>query len=118
MWMPLGVVAPPRGAAGAGGRVGPAARKNPGAGGQRGGGGCATPGGGLHRSCEEDSAMGSPPTPLIRDLTRFGRKVARQFAIEKMILFGSRARERPRPDSDVDLIRIGRRFRHNNPIDR
>jgi len=55
---------------------------------------------------------------LIRDLTRFGRKVARQFAIEKMILFGSRARERPRPDSDVDLIVVGRRFRRKNPIDR
>lgn len=62
--------------------------------------------------------MGSPPDSLIRDLTRFGRKVSRPLAIERMILFGSRAAGRPRPDSDVDLIVVGRRFRRKNPIDR
>jgi predicted nucleotidyltransferase len=35
-----------------------------------------------------------------------------------MILFGSRAGGRPRPDSDVDLIVVGRRFQRKNPIDR
>lgn len=62
--------------------------------------------------------MGSPSNTLMRDLARFGRKVSRRFAIEKMILFGSRAGGRPRPDSDVDLIVVGRRFRRKNPIDR
>jgi predicted nucleotidyltransferase len=62
--------------------------------------------------------MGSPPDSLIRDLAKFGRKVARRFAIERIILFGSRASGRPRPDSDVDLIVVGRRFRRKNPIDR
>ncbi len=62
--------------------------------------------------------MGSPSTALMRDLTRFARKVSRQFAIERMILFGSRAAGRPRLDSDVDLIVVGRRFRRKNPIDR
>ena len=62
--------------------------------------------------------MGAPPDSLIRDLRRFGRKVARQFAIERLILFGSRAGGRSRPDSDVDLIVVGRRFRRKNPIDR
>lgn len=62
--------------------------------------------------------MGSPPDSLIRDLRRFRRKVAQRFGIETMILFGSRAKGRPRPDSDVDLIVVGHRFRHKNPIDR
>jgi len=62
--------------------------------------------------------MGSPTDPLIRDLRRFRRKVARRFAIERMILFGSRASGRQRPDSDVDLIVVGRRFYRKNPIDR
>lgn len=62
--------------------------------------------------------MGSPPDSLIRDLMRFRRKVAQRFGIEAMILFGSRARGHPRPDSDVDLIVVGRRFRRKNPIDR
>ena len=62
--------------------------------------------------------MGSPPDSLIRDLARFGRKVSRRFAIERMILFGSRASGRPRPDSDVDLIIVGRRFHRKNPVDR
>jgi len=62
--------------------------------------------------------MGSPPDSLIRDLRRFRRKVAQRFGIETMILFGSRARGRARPDSDVDLIVVGHRFRRKNPIDR
>ena len=62
--------------------------------------------------------MGSPPDSLIRDLHRFRRKVAERFGIEKMILFGSRASGRARPDSDVDLIVVGRRFRRKNAIDR
>lgn len=67
---------------------------------------------------EEDPSMSSPSDSLIRDLRRFRRKVARQFGIEAMILFGSRARGRPRPDSDVDLVVVGHRFRRKNPIDR
>lgn len=62
--------------------------------------------------------MGSPPDSLIRDLARFARKVSGRFAIDRMILFGSRAAGRSRPDSDVDLIVVGRRFRRKNPIDR
>ncbi len=62
--------------------------------------------------------MGSPPGSLMRDIAQFGRKVSGRLAIDRMILFGSRATGHPRPDSDVDLIVVGRRFRRKNPIDR
>src|SRR3990172_1379885 len=50
------------------------------------------------------------------DLTDLANRVGAPPRVLK--LFGSRARERPRPDSDVDLIVVGRRFRRKNPIDR
>jgi len=48
--------------------------------------------------------MGSSSDGLIRQLRAFRRKVSRRYPIRKMVLFGSRATGKARPDSDVDLI--------------
>ena len=43
------------------------------------------------------------PTQAIDDIAR---QIAENFALEKIILFGSYARRQPRPESDVDLLVI------------
>ncbi len=62
--------------------------------------------------------MGSTPESLIQGLRRFRRRISGRYKIERMLLFGSRARGTARPDSDVDLILVSRRFRGKNAIDR
>ncbi len=62
--------------------------------------------------------MGSPSVGLMRDLRRFRRKIAKRFRVERMILFGSRARGTPRRPSDVDLIVVSERFRRKGAIER
>lgn len=58
--------------------------------------------------------MGSSTDGLVRQLQRFRRKVARRYKIERMILFGSRARGRTHRFSDVDLIVVSPRFRRKD----
>jgi len=41
-------------------------------------------------------------------LMRLSRRIAQQFAPERIVLFGSRARGRARSDSDVDLLVVMR----------
>ena len=57
------------------------------------------------------------PMPVIR---RFARQVAERFQPEKIILFGSYAYGKPRPDSDVDLLVVlafdGKGFRKSLEI--
>ena len=62
--------------------------------------------------------MGSSSDGLIRNLRKFRRKIGKRYAIERMILFGSRVRGDARRDSDVDLILVSPRFRRKNAIDR
>ncbi|MGQ0797380.1 MAG: nucleotidyltransferase domain-containing protein [Methanobacteriota archaeon] len=62
--------------------------------------------------------MGSPSDGLIRQLRAFRAKASRRYPIRQMILFGSRAKGRARPDSDVDLIVVSEAFRRKNAIDR
>ena len=45
--------------------------------------------------------MSTIPRPLIR---KFAHQIAKQFQPNKIILFGSYARGKPRPESDVDLL--------------
>ncbi|MBI4625087.1 MAG: nucleotidyltransferase domain-containing protein [Verrucomicrobia bacterium] len=40
----------------------------------------------------------------MRQIQAYADEVARRFQLEKIILFGSHARGRPAPDSDVDLL--------------
>jgi predicted nucleotidyltransferase len=62
--------------------------------------------------------LGSTRDGLIRGLRRFRRRISRRYDIERMVLFGSRARGTARRDSDVDLILVSRKFRGKNAIDR
>ena len=62
--------------------------------------------------------MGSPRDGLIRRLQQFRRKIGARYGIQRMILFGSRARGRARKDSDVDLLLVSPRFRRKNAVDR
>lgn len=47
------------------------------------------------------------------DIQNLARDIAREFKPERIILFGSYARGKPRPDSDVDLLVI--KPLHTNP---
>lgn len=62
--------------------------------------------------------MGSKTDGLIEDLRRFRRKLQKRYAIERMILFGSRARGQAREFSDVDLIIVSRKFHRKGAIER
>jgi len=62
--------------------------------------------------------MGSKTDGLIEDLRRFRRKLQKRYAIERMILFGSRARGQSRRSSDVDLIVVSGKFRRKGAIER
>lgn len=62
--------------------------------------------------------MGSSPDGLIRELRSFRRKASKRLPIQRMVLFGSRARGEARRDSDVDLIVVSDVFRKKNAVDR
>ncbi len=62
--------------------------------------------------------MGPTPDNLIMELKRFKAKVARRYAIEKMILFGSRTGGRAHRFSDVDLVLVSKKFRRKGAIER
>ncbi len=62
--------------------------------------------------------MGSKSDRLIRDLTRFRRKISKRCRIEEMILFGSRARGRAHKDSDIDLIIVSDSFKGKGILER
>jgi len=62
--------------------------------------------------------MGSKTDGLIEDLECFRRKIQKRYAIERMILFGSRARGQFKKFSDVDLIVVSRKFRRKGAIER
>src|SRR2546427_123917 len=75
-------------------------------------------GGGHPGESEEDRAMSSPSDGLIRELKSFRRKVSTRYGVQRMILFGSRARGGPRRDSDVDLIVVSPKFKRKNIVER
>jgi predicted nucleotidyltransferase len=62
--------------------------------------------------------MGSKTDGLIEDLKRFRRKLQKRYAIERMILFGSRARGQSKRFSDVDLIVVSKKFNRKGAIER
>ncbi|HKZ48860.1 MAG TPA: nucleotidyltransferase domain-containing protein [Thermoplasmata archaeon] len=61
--------------------------------------------------------MGAPAS-LVRSLQRFRRGLKGTTRVERMILFGSRARGRTHRWSDVDLIVVSRDFRGKGAIER
>lgn len=57
-----------------------------------------------------------PVTPeLLRTITR---KIVENFQPEKIILFGSHAWGKPRPESDIDLLTVTKNFSHLRPAQR
>ncbi len=58
--------------------------------------------------------MGTPTDRLVRELRVFRSRIASRYKVERMVLFGSRARGEPHRDSDVDLIIVSPRFRRKN----
>ena len=51
-------------------------------------------------------------------LKEFKRRLSRRIPIERMILFGSRAKGQPRRWSDFDLIIVSQKFRRKVPFKR
>jgi predicted nucleotidyltransferase len=62
--------------------------------------------------------MGSKTDGLIEDLRHFRKKLQKRYAVERMILFGSRARGQSGRFSDVDLIVVSKKFRRKGAIER
>ncbi len=48
---------------------------------------------------------------IVNALGRMRRRLAPAIEVERVVLFGSRARGDARPDSDVDVILVSRSFR-------
>ena len=48
--------------------------------------------------------MGSAADGLIRELRAFRRKISKRYGVQRMILFGSRARGDAEEDSDFDFL--------------
>lgn len=47
---------------------------------------------------------------ILEKLKEFKEKLKRNFSVEKIIFFGSRAKGKPTKDSDVDLIIVSKKF--------
>ena len=62
--------------------------------------------------------MGSAPDRVIEELRRFRRRVSKRYKVQRMILFGSRARGKTHEFSDVDLILVSPWFRRRGAISR
>lgn len=62
--------------------------------------------------------MGRKKSQLIQQLKQFRDKIARNYKIEKVILFGSRLTGKINEDSDIDLIIVGEEFRGKEALKR
>ena len=62
--------------------------------------------------------MGPPTDGLVRQLQHFRSKIQARYKVERMILFGSRARGKTHRFSDVDLIVVSPHFRRKNIVAR
>lgn len=52
-----------------------------------------------------------PKQSLIRELQQFAKSISREYPISKMILFGSQVTGKTRPDSDVDIMIVSKKFK-------
>ena len=55
---------------------------------------------------------------IIKELKGFKANLEKDFPIEKIIFFGSRAKGHPKKDSDIDLIIVSPKFKKYNFIER
>src|SRR5207249_10633064 len=65
----------------------------------------------LPTRCLEGARMGSKQVTMRPEFRRFLGRLQRELHPQVVVLFGSRARGDPRPDSDYDLLVISNRFR-------
>jgi len=49
--------------------------------------------------------------PIIDQLKKFKMRIEKEFPVEKIIFFGSRATGKPHKDSDIDLIIVSNKFK-------
>ncbi|MBD3163625.1 hypothetical protein GF323_00325 [Candidatus Woesearchaeota archaeon] len=47
---------------------------------------------------------------LIKDLSIFKNKINKKYSVDKMIFFGSRAKGKPKKDSDIDMVIVSKYF--------
>lgn len=57
-------------------------------------------------------------TTIIKNLKSFKKRVNKDFKLDKVIFFGSRAKGSPRRHSDVDLILVSSKFKKLDFIER
>ncbi len=62
--------------------------------------------------------MGKGRDTVIGQLKEFKKDVERVYGIEKMVVFGSRARGDYRKNSDIDLILVSKKFRGKSVLKR
>ena len=55
---------------------------------------------------------------LVKRLRNFFIEISPEYSFKKVILFGSRAGEKPRRESDVDLLLVSEKFRKKSRLDR
>ena len=55
---------------------------------------------------------------LIQELNSFAVKISQEYPLQKMILFGSRAKGKHHEDSDVDLLLVSPKFRKKRRLQR
>lgn len=55
---------------------------------------------------------------IIKELSSFAKEISRDYPLQKMIFFGSRAKGKFRFDSDVDLIIVSKAFQNQNWLNR
>ena len=57
-------------------------------------------------------------TILIKKLNSFKKKVDKDFKLDKVIFFGSRATGKPHKYSDIDLVLVSSKFRNLDFVER
>lgn len=62
--------------------------------------------------------MGKRQIKNIEELTEFKKSIEKDTPIEKFILFGSRAKGKPKKYSDFDILIVSKKFKNVNKLDR
>jgi len=60
----------------------------------------------------------APDKKVIKEIKKFKERVSRKYKVDKIILFGSRARGSYKKESDVDLTIISKDFKKIKFLDR
>ena|SRR3989338_10288261 len=61
--------------------------------------------------------MANIPSEIKQFLKEYINEIRKNFPVERVILFGSYAKDRANPDSDIDLAVFSNFFYKKNPVD-